>query len=95
MNRITESIDRIPNEVLVHVIRNSKDFSWNFLAMKIILTRLNLQIIMHEGSKDILLQCCEELRNLLKKSINIPNSRDDLKQILSLNLEKSNTYVNA
>ena len=95
MNRIAETIDRIPDEVLMHVIRNSKDFSWNFLAMKIILTRLNLQITMFEGSDKILSQCCAELRNLLKKSINIPNSRDDLKQILTLDLEKSNTYVNA
>ena len=94
MNRIAETIDRIPDEVLMHVIRNSKDFSWNFLAMKIILTRLKLQISMYEGNRDILSQFCDELRNLLKKSINIPNSRDDLKQILSVNLEKSNAYVN-
>ena len=95
MNRIAETIDKIPDELLIHVIRNSKDFSWNFLAMKIILTRLKLQISMYEGNRDILSQCCAELRNLLKKSINIPNSRDDLKQILSLNLEKSNTFINA
>ena len=95
MNRIAKTIDQIPDEVLAHVICNSKDFSWNFLAMKIILIRLKLQINMQEGNEDILSQCCAELRNLLKKSINIPSSRDDLKQILSLNLETSNTYTYA
>ena len=84
---IAETIDRIPDEVLISVIRNSKNYSWSFLAMKIILTRLKLQMTMHNGSEDILSQCCAELRNLLKKSINIPNSREDLKQILSLNLK--------
>ena len=92
---VVETIDRIPDKVLIHFIRNSKDFSWNFLAMKIILIRLKLQINMQEGNEDILSQCCAELRNLLKKSINIPSSRDDLKQILSLNLEKSNIFLNA
>ena len=84
---IAETIDRIPDEVLISVIRNSKNYSWSFLAMKIILTRLKLQMTMHNGSEDILSQCCAELRNLLKKSINIPSSREDLKQILSLNLK--------
>jgi len=86
MIQIDETIDKIPNDVLVRVIRHSKDFSWNFLAMKIILTRLNLKIVMcnNSGEQANLPECCDELRNLLKKSVNIPNSRTDLKQILSM-----------
>ncbi len=84
MTQIAETIDRIPDDVLIHVIRHSNDFSWNFLAMKIILTRLNLKMVMFPNDDTVLLECCAELRNLLKKSINIPNSRTDLKQILSL-----------
>ena len=78
------TIDQIPDEVLIHVIRNSNNFSWNFLAMKIILTRLNMKIAMHNDDKSIFPECCNELRNLLKKSINVPNSMTDLKQILSI-----------
>jgi len=85
MTQLVETIDNIPNDVLAHVIRNSNDFTWNFLAMKIILTRLNLKIIMNDNnSAYVLPECCDELRNLLKKSVNVPNSRTDLNQILSI-----------
>jgi len=84
MTPIYETIDLIPNEVLIHVIQNSKEYSWNFLAMKIILTRLNLKITLHSGKKTVIPECCDELKNLLKKSANVPNAQADLKQILSL-----------
>ena len=83
MTNITQTIDSIPNDMLVHVIRNSNDYTWNFFAMKIILTRLKLKITMNDGDNSILPECCDELRNLLKKSSNVPNSRADLDQILS------------
>ena len=84
MTPITETIDLIPNEVLIHVIRNSNHFTWNFLATKIILTRLKLKITMSKNSKAVFTECCDELKNLLKKSANIPNSQADLQQILSM-----------
>jgi len=86
MNQIAETIDKIPDAVLIHVIRHSNDFSWNFLAIKIMLTRLNLKLVMFQNKEVVLLECCTELRNLLKNSVNIPNSQADLKQILSLNI---------
>jgi hypothetical protein len=79
-----EIINKIPDEKLIHVIRHSNDFTWDFFAMKIILTRLNLKIAMIKGDESILSGCCDELRNLLKKSANIPNSQADLNQILSI-----------
>jgi len=84
MIQIAETIDRIPNDRLLHVICNSNDFNWNFFAMKIILTRLNMKITMYNNDNSILHVCCDELRNLLKKSVNVPNSQADLKQILSI-----------
>jgi len=84
MTQTEDTIDLIPNDVLIHVISHPNDFSWNFLAMKIILTRLNLKITLNGDEKSILAECCDELRNLLKKSVNVPNSITDLKQILSL-----------
>jgi len=84
MTPITDTIDLIPNDILVHVIRHSNDYSWKFLAMKIILTRLNLKITMYGDNKSVLPECCNELKNLLKKSVNVPNAQTDLNQILSL-----------
>ena len=86
MKKIAETIDKIPDDVLLHVIRHSNDFIWNFLAIKIMLTRLNLKIFMYQNKDEILRECCNELRSLLKNSINIPNSLADLKQILSINI---------
>ena len=53
MTQATDIIDNIPNDVLIHVILNSKDFTWNFFALKIILTRLNLKIIMCKGDSSV------------------------------------------
>jgi len=85
MTPIEETIDQIPNDILIHVIRNSQKYKWNFLAVQIILTRLNMKINMLHGDESVFPDCCDELRNLLKKSANVPNSQTDLKQILSMN----------
>ena len=86
MKQITETIDKIQDDVLIHVIRHSNDFTWNFLAIKIMLTRLNLKLVMYKNAEPVLQECCTELRNLLKNSVNIPNSQADLRQILSINI---------
>ena len=81
--KVAETIDKIPDDVLLHIIRHSNDFLWNFLAIKIMLTRLNLKLVMYQNKETVLHECCIELRSLLKNSINIPNSQADLKQILN------------
>jgi len=91
MKQTTEKIDSIPCDVLIHVIRHSNDFTWNFLAIKIMLTRLNLKLVMYQNKETVLQECCIELQNLLKNSINIPNSQADLKQILNINLSVNDT----
>ncbi len=77
-------LGKIPDETWIYVIRHPNDFAWNFLAIKIILTRLNLKISMSQNNNAIWGQCCEELRDLIRKSINIPNAQKDLQQILTL-----------
>ena len=84
MTLIAETIDKIPDDKLIYVICNPNDFTWNFFAMKIILTRLNMKVAMYKDDNSVLPGCCDELRNLLKKSVNVPNSQADLKQILSV-----------
>ena len=84
MINLIDTIDKIPDAVLMHVIQHSNDFSWKFLAVKISLTRLNLKIRMSPEDDSIKSLCCDEFRNLLKKSINVPNAVADLNQLISL-----------
>jgi hypothetical protein len=83
-------IDKIPDSVWNYIILHSKEFSWNFLAVKIMLARLNLKIDMHKDNKNIIGECCGELRGLLKKSVNIPNARTDLEQIIRFAASEKN-----
>ncbi|MCL2072603.1 MAG: hypothetical protein FWH18_01670 [Marinilabiliaceae bacterium] len=85
MTKIVETIDNIPNERLLYVINNANDYKWNFLAVQVILTRLKMKILMFEDDNSIQAICCDELRNLLKKSSYVPNLIEDLKQIISIN----------
>ena len=87
MTNIIDAIDRISDDVLIHVIQHSNDFSWKFLAVKISLTRLNLKIQMFPENGGIQSLCCTELRNLLRKSINVPNALEDIKLLISLQAE--------
>ena len=84
MTGMIETIDKIPDAVLMHVIQRSNDFSWKFLAVKISLTRLNLKLRMSPKDDSIKSLCCEEFRNLLKKSINVPNAVADLNLLIAL-----------
>ena len=84
MTQIVEAIERIPDDMLIHVIRHSNEYTWHFFAMKIILTRLSMKMKMHDNDQSVMPECCSELRNLLRKSANVSNSQADLKQIISL-----------
>ena len=87
MTPMAETIDKIPDDRLIHVIRHPNDYPWDFLAMKIILTRLNMEILMHEkDNPTVLSECCDEVRTLLKKSFNIPHAREDISKLLSLSV---------
>ena len=77
-------IDRIPDDVLIYVLRHPDDMKWNFLAMKIILTRLTMKMKVHRREPSTVVECCHELRILLMKSVNVPSARADITQILSL-----------
>jgi hypothetical protein len=84
MKLTSEIIDNIPNSVCQHVIFHSKDFDWQFLALKINLTRLNLKINLMKGSENTINECCGELKTLLKRSLTIPNAQHDVRCILDL-----------
>lgn len=52
-----------------------------FLALKILLARLRLEVKMHPGV-DQLQKCSEEIRSLLVKNMHIPKVQKDLKSII-------------
>ncbi|MDR0714060.1 MAG: hypothetical protein LBF89_07380 [Bacteroidales bacterium] len=80
----TEIIDQIPDRIYLKIIFETQDYTWKFFALKINLTRLRLKINMFNNSDTVKIECCNELRGLLKKSVNIPNARDDLDKIFTL-----------
>ena len=79
-------IDKIPNQVWLHVLHHPNDFTWNFFALKIILMRLSLKMSMfgNDPGKEVIGECCDELRDLMKKSMNVPNAQKDMELIASL-----------
>ncbi|MDR0714058.1 MAG: hypothetical protein LBF89_07370 [Bacteroidales bacterium] len=84
MIHTASTIDTIPDSVCEYVILHSKEFSWNFLALKISLTRLNLKIAMMKNRDSAIRDCCAELKTLLKKSVAIPNAQNDISRILEI-----------
>ena len=84
MTDMIDAIDKIPDAVLMHVIQHSNNYSWNFLAVKISLTRLNLKMRMSPKDNNIRSLCCDDFRGLLKKSVNVPNAVADINRLISL-----------
>jgi hypothetical protein len=87
MKQYIDTIDKISDDVLAYIIQHPNDFSWNFLAISIIVTRLNLQLSIRD-TKEVLENCCAELRSLLLKSIHVPNAQKDIMKIGNLQREQ-------
>ena len=84
-------IQDISDEALVRVINEGGDVKWNFYALKVMISRLKLKLQLAED-KEIIRQCCLEMRDLLNRSKSIPNANKDVKIILERfiqNTEKS------
>ena len=84
MTPTVETIDQIPDEVLIYIIRHPNEFSWKYFAVQVIIARLKLKLTMYNDDNSILPGCCDELRKLLKKSISVPSVQEDLKRIVGL-----------
>ena len=78
-------IHDIPDSMLVRVIREGSNVKWNYFALKVIITRLNLILQMSSTNGEEELQnCITELRDLLRKSQNVPNAKKDLQTIMEI-----------
>ena len=76
------NIQDISDHTLLCVINKGGDINWNFFALKVMISRLRLKLIMSDNKEEAMQQCCDELRELFQKSKNIPNANNDLKIIV-------------
>ena len=70
------NLNNIPDEALMRIITET-GVDWNFFALKVMISRLRLKLSM-SNDEETTQQCCNELRELLYKSRNIPNAIIDL-----------------
>jgi len=54
---------------------------WNFFALKVMISRLKLKLVM-TNNEVLISECCSDIRDLLIKSSNIPNAKKDLQLIV-------------
>ena len=78
-------IEKLPDSVLLFVIRDISDVKWDYLALKVMISRFRLKLSIGDIAKqrkEVEQQCCTEMRELFLKSVNVPNAMKDLKNIL-------------
>ena len=74
-------IQNISDNTLFRIINEDIDVNWNFFALKVMITRLKLKLTM-TNNEQVLQQCFTDMRELFRKSANIPNARKDLQIIV-------------
>jgi hypothetical protein len=74
-------IENISDETLLSIVHHANEISWNFLALKVMLARLKLKLTMIDNDT-ARQQCCSDLRELFRKSRNIPNAKKDIELII-------------
>ena len=75
-------IQDISDEILFRVINEGGDINWNFFAIKVMISRLRLKLLMSNNKEDVMQACYSDLRELFRKSSNIPNAMKDIQMIL-------------
>jgi len=76
------NIQDITDNTLFRVITESGDVHWNFLALKVIISRLKLKLRMANDSSEALQECYVELRELFRRSGNIPSAKEDMRIVV-------------
>ena len=75
------NIQNISDKTLLRVINEGSDVKWNFFALKVMISRLKLKLSMTNNSEHVLQECYADLRDLFRRSQNIPNAMKDLQII--------------
>ena len=74
-------IMQIPTKIWTDVITGKIDCEYEFLALKILISRINFAV-KQDASPEAIQKYADELRDLFINSSNIPNSQMDLQKIL-------------
>ena len=74
-------IQNISDHTLLRVIHESDDVNWNFFAIKVIIARLRLKLSLNSDDEAIK-ESIDNLRDLFRRSSNIPNAIKDLQIIV-------------
>lgn len=70
----------ISNQTWQDLLLRKFDCNFDFLALKILLTRLRFKL-QQDNSSASLAQCVEEIKSLFEKMGNLPKAQDDLIKI--------------
>ncbi len=76
------NIDTVSEKILRDIVTGEIEFKFDFLALKILLSRLLLNV-KHDASPDSVKKAVNELKEFFKKTQNIPLSQQDLQKILN------------
>jgi len=74
-------IDKIPKQVWIDTITGKIDCEFEFLALKIVLSRLRLNL-KHDSSTEAYRKYIDDLKSLFIRSQKIPSAQNDLKKII-------------
>ena len=72
----------ISDQTLFRIIYEGGDVNWNFFALKVMISRLKLKMTMLGNKEEVRQQCYSDLRELFRKSSNIPNAKNDFQLIM-------------
>ena len=95
ISNMINNLQEISDKVLYRVINESDDVNWNFLALKVMISRFKLKLLMIDCNKvnqreEMISQCCTEMRALFLRCRNIPNAIKDVQTIRDRFIESRN-----
>ena len=74
------NIQDISDQTLLRVINEGGDVDWKFFALKVMISRLKLKLTISDEAEAVQ-QCCNEMRDLLRRSRSVPNAKKDVQYI--------------
>ena len=75
------SVENIPEKVLADIVLNKISVNFNFLALKIMLTRLQQKVKTHPDPATVN-ECVAEFKNFLIKFAHLPKTQEDIAKIM-------------
>ena len=81
MDALPSLVPPITDKIWIQLLLNDKKFDFEFLAIKILLTRLKLTVKLNPDP-DIINECAAELRQLFVKTESLPTVKKDILKMI-------------